>query len=793
MVAAGIVAGQLLLFGPSFVGRSLLLPLDVLALPGFYLPQTPQTTAIEVREPLRSDPILTFEPWRRFAAAEVRAGRLPLWNPHAFAGVPEVRWGKYGPFAWPSYLWPSARTLAWTQLLVALAAGLGAYGFFRRVLGSSFWPAAAGAWCYPLTGYFVLWQGYPTSHVAAWLPAVLWATDATLARPLSRAGAALALVTAAAALSGQVDIAAQVLLAAGAWALVKLLEGAWDRRSPRRLLAAAAGTGAGWLLGLALAAPYLLPLVDYARQGARTAARASGVEERPPVGLSALPQVVLPEIYGASRHDSFRLAGDNRLESSAAAYAGLVATLLLAPLAAASRRHRRHALRLLLLVILGLAWTLNLPGLVALLRLPGLDLLSHNRFVFAAGFALLALAVIGLERLHRGPLPRRWLAVPALALLLTGGFAWYRSVVPPPLLDAVEERLRAGARVRNVGDLEALAEVRRSFRRHHAAAAATAVLALGLLALLPRRRRAVAPALAVLLLGELLWHARTTNPQAPPELDYPPLPVLDALAGRPGRILGVGCLPPNLAMISGLSDVRGYDAVDPTRYLELLSLAADPRSPRPSYARSMWLTPQAGFLDADGLRLHPVLDLLGVRWLIFRHTPPPSITPAIRAPDYWVMENTRALPRAFVPARVEPVVDRRERLGRLADADFDPRRLALVETRIDLPAGDARGTATLVAEVPNRLELALAMATPGLVVVADRWDAGWRARLDGRPVPVLRVDHALRGVVAPAGEHRLVFTYRPAGLIWGIGAAIAAAIAAAGWLYAARRRPAPQI
>ena len=67
------------------------------------------------------------------------------------------------------------------------------------------------------------------------------------------------------------------------------------------------------------------------------------------------------------------------------------------------------------------------------------------------------------------------------------------------------------------------------------------------------------------------------------------------------------------------------------------------------------------------------------------------------------------------------------------------------------------------------------METAGLVVLADRWDIGWRAYLDGRPVPILQANHALRGVVVPAGTGTLEFRYQPASFAWGLRLAGAAA------------------
>ena len=45
IVLAGIVLGQVVLYGPSLAGRKILLPLDYLARPGVLLPPTPEIIA----------------------------------------------------------------------------------------------------------------------------------------------------------------------------------------------------------------------------------------------------------------------------------------------------------------------------------------------------------------------------------------------------------------------------------------------------------------------------------------------------------------------------------------------------------------------------------------------------------------------------------------------------------------------------------------------------------------------------------------------------------------------------
>ena len=45
-----------------------------------------------------------------------------------------------------------------------------------------------------------------------------------------------------------------------------------------------------------------------------------------------------------------------------------------------------------------------------------------------------------------------------------------------------------------------------------------------------------------------------------------------------------------------------------------------------------------------------------------------------------MLENNSALPRVYVPERVETIADDQERLRKMASPQFDPRQVAYVET-----------------------------------------------------------------------------------------------------------------
>jgi uncharacterized membrane protein YfhO len=101
-----------------------------------------------------------------------------------------------------------------------------------------------------------------------------------------------------------------------------------------------------------------------------------------------------------------------------------------------------------------------------------------------------------------------------------------------------------------------------------------------------------------------------------------------------------------------------------------------------------------------------------------------------------------------------------------------------------------RGSAEIKEEAPTRIVAEAGMETPGLLVLADNWDVGWRAYVNGRPSPILRTNHALRGVVLPAGRSTVEFRYESASARLGNWLAVASIAILLGWcgIVAWRRR-----
>jgi hypothetical protein len=107
-------------------------------------------------------------------------------------------------------------------------------------------------------------------------------------------------------------------------------------------------------------------------------------------------------------------------------------------------------------------------------------------------------------------------------------------------------------------------------------------------------------------------------------------------------------------------------------------------------------------------------------------------------------------------------------LRAMADPSFRPGLWAYADRPVEglmrgpsapdsTPPGEARVVSSLDEDVTVRVDA----RRRALLVVSDAWYPGWRASVDGAPQPILRVDHAFRGVVVEPGTHDVVFTYAP--------------------------------
>lgn len=364
-----------------------------------------------------------FQPLRWFTAAELRAGRLPFWNPYSASGEPWLANPQTGVFYPPTWLFlalPFESAYMLFLLLHLLILAWGAYLLFARnnSRGAAMVGAAAILFSGPVLSLMDVSNNLAT---LAWIPLALWCASAGAWR---RGGIVLAL----AFLGGEPFFAA---LAALLYVIV---------RRNRDILGTAA-------IAFGLSAVQLLPFLEMVRGSDRAGGMGAAEILDQSMPLRDWLRVVLPPpLFDAPAAQTF----------IPVVYAGIVVAILaivsMMPLRGATTTLRRRRDLLGWLALLAFAIAIS-TGPAFLARLPLTLFRYPSRLVPVGVLALAALAAAGWDRLR---VDKRWLDLLLIAVLaadllpratsLLAAGPWRRDVVPyDRSIGAAEKIMRVGS------------------------------------------------------------------------------------------------------------------------------------------------------------------------------------------------------------------------------------------------------------------------------------------------------------------------------------------------------------
>ena len=670
-------------------------------------------------------------------------GELLRWNPYQSCGFPWLGSLQTGFFYPPHVLYlvlPTYAALFVSTLLHVLLAAVSTAAFARR-LGFGWAAAAIGALLFVLRGMFSEWLAWPyLLEAVAWLPLGCLTTHGLVVEGGRKWIAALAATLGMSWLAGGPQGTVFILYAWGTLLVALLLaHGRSIAGEVRVAIAFGIAIGVGTLAGMIT----LLPGRELAGAGLRGAGELD-LASMFPAGFGGTLQSVL-------------VAGG---------FAGFTAVgWSLVPFAVAARDARAVVWWAVGTIALTSCFSLGpgIPATFALYR--GLPLLTWfrtpARILVLAGFAFALLAAAGTDvllRWVRDTRPSR--ARDALLLLPLAPAAylfWEGYAIVGVLLGAVALAIAATARM----DARAPAQ-----------ALGVTVAALALVGVAP---------LPGLLPYDAAAGARYHRRDALYER-------LVALQGD-GRVWiaqdRLTDLFPRLATLHGVRSLFDYEPLLLERQNAYFSAAfpgLPSRNRRPAPASLDWINRPQDFVARAQL-----LDVAAVRWVVVPKGGRRELRNAFEArgmravddvEDFTILENPRALPRAYVVYRTEAAPGEPKLLARLASPAFDPLRSALVENLrpIGNPAASRGHAATIVVDEPERVEIEAELAASGLLVLADTYAPGWVATVDGAAAEIFPTNELFRGVLVPPGRHRIRFEYPATSLLVG------ALCSLAGWI-----------
>jgi hypothetical protein len=701
-----------------------------------------------------------FHPWTLWAAREIRAGRVPLWNPYSYAGAPfysNPQTACAFPLTWLAWALPPPLALTVPALLKLIVAGLAMYWFLR---GLTLLPVAAfvGATGFMFSTTLIAWLPWTFASTIVLLPLLFGLVDRLRAGGDRRLVALLAITVALDGLAGYPQAAMQALAVMAAWTLARA---PWSAGALPFLARVATGV----VLGGALTAVQALPALDYLRESAVYAFRSTWT---PPLAVPprALVTVLMPYFFGTAER-TWSIWQFNITST----YVGLVPLMAL-PLAALAWRRSPTRFFAGLALVVGLV---HYGALTAVAPAPLIAFGSNLRLMPILVFALVTLGALGIDAAARTEGMSRaiaWLRAWFVVLAAAGLAAVALASAEPAAL-----AVRPPLTVQYVAALAGLAAAAWLLRRSLGAGDRRWAIALAAVQLVT-----LAPLATYLPVRDTRWL-------------YPTPPAITWLQGHVASARVV--IADQVGMLYGLRQAHGYDGLSPRRITELAGPIGTGAAPAAGFHQNTVALHGSEPLPPVAVLLAPTRELLGVRFVVL---PPgaPSAEPRLQTvydgADARIVEDPAALPRAFVASRARCVGDR-EALARLR-ARAPASEVLLADCASSAAAEpDARTKAsTLVTpeariqiDEPARVVVATSTDAPAWLVLTDTWFPGWRARLDGADVAVRRADYAFRAVALPPGRHEVEFVFTPRGLRLGAGITLAA-LAIVGVLLVPRRR-----
>jgi hypothetical protein len=349
----------------------------------------------------RSDTVDNLMPAIAQTRSQLFRGDFPGWSASSVGGFPLAglpNFGAFSPLSLPYYVMPLWLAPAFVKL-GEFAIAIGGMTLFLHRLRLSVASGILAGIVFASSGFMISWTNWPQTRVAAFIPALFWATERLVQRQRPIDVLPLAAIVASMLLGGFPAVTGMALYCAALYFLVRsvLVHRSQWRTSVRATLLAALGL----TLGAALSSFQLLPFIkslsdtnlDYRAQGPNDHSM-----------LSSLITTMVPDAQGLCINGA-STSLDTPIEN--VAFIGVAAIVLgvvaILPSARKVQRTERGVVGFLgvaVVVVVILGWVGG-PLLSVAQHLPVFSNNSVSRIRALLGFLVAALAGFGFEGLLR--------------------------------------------------------------------------------------------------------------------------------------------------------------------------------------------------------------------------------------------------------------------------------------------------------------------------------------------------------------------------------------------------------
>ncbi len=763
-----------LFFYPYFTQRKVPLPFNLLV--SFYSPwkYEPGFGIGVPNKPLGDDNLKLFYPYRTFTIDQLKAGRIPLWNPYAFSG--SVNHAMYQsavfyPLNFFYFIFPQAD--AWSLIVMStpVLSGWFMYLFLRSLKLSS--PSSIfGSVVFAFSGWMMaFWEEVIVKgHTILWLPLALYASNLVWEKKTVKGTFLFILAVSLSALGGFPQMFIYFVITLLAWNLYKFFSSDSNERGNIALRLSGA-----LVLAILLVAFQWVPAIEAFLNAPRGNVDTFSLFEAYLTPLPHLVTFLAPDFWGNpgvyNNFSPFRYLQEHTI------FIGIPGILL--TFFALLNKKVPSFWKVFSLVTLSMGFALPTSWLLYTLKVPLLNVALPVRIFILATFGFSVLAAYGLE--HREAYKKNFLtSLPVivffLTLLMLWGFSAGMSFISKSQLYSLfDESTRktvygyATVSVRNLVFPSIIF--------------AATVLSLGFF---KNRKLYLTASMTILTIAGAFLFAQKILYFSDRRYEYPPVEPLKKLQELSGldRVwsYGDGYVLRNIPSFFRLFSPEGYEALYSYRYGMFLNTIQTRGILTNQIQRTDATLSETGQFEKmtdNPVRLR-LMAILGVKYVLERKDASADqiLRPADRFPpelfalawqnDRWrIWEYKKSVPRTFVAYSAAYEKRDQKIIDTLLNSSFDINNALVVEERKAALTGEGSGESSIISYQPSNVTIRTQTKKEGLLFLSDTYYPGWRAYVDGYEQPIYRADFVFRAVPVPAGSHTVRFVYDP--LSWKLG------------------------
>ncbi|MDP2649863.1 MAG: YfhO family protein [bacterium] len=703
------------------------------------------------------DIITQIYPWRHLAIDIWKKGQVPLWNPYSFSGNPllaNYQSGVLSPFNILFFIFPFVDAWSILVLLQPLLAGLFMY-LFTRILKVSKAGGLISSVSFMFCGFITSWMGYATlGYAIIFLPFSLFCIEKYYETNKNIFLFILSLTLPLSFFSGHFQISLYFLITVLAYIVYKFFVNR-DFHTTLRLTLFV-------FFGLLITMPQVLPSIELYFQSFRSSFFQTGG-----IPIEYLPSFLAPDFFGnpVTRNTWF----GNYAEWNA--YIGVLPFMLAIYSLLNIKKHQVFFWFVFGIITIILAINNPISGFIVSLHLPILSTSSLNRIVVLYSFAFGVLAGFGYDQLvldiksANKKVILIWLSLFSLLFGILWITIFQKLFIPLSKIAISKQNLILPTILFFGSSMLVIFSV--TLRKIKYRKILYAFLALGFI---------------VLVSFDMLRFAMKWQAFDPKNLVFPAFSTTQAFSMIAGFNRVFGNLGGEATMYYKLPSVEGYDALYSKRYGQFIGYIE-----KGEFIDSNWSVVS---FPKNSKNTQKAINLLNIKYIVHKladdHAgwtfpywtyPKDQFSLIYKDDKYEFYQNNNVFPHAFLVGEYRVIKDEKQILKTIFSSDFNLRHEIVLEDdpKIVKTSGDI-GSAKIVNYLANDIEISVDSKANGLLFLAESYNKGWKASVDGKNVPILRANYTFRAIGVEAGKHSVRFWYDPWSFKLGVYLAIGGAI-----------------